>query len=263
MKVGTVPKITVGAGALIAVIFIGFIGLRQMNAPIVEERVYLSPWEDGTVRPRNNAERFPTDTAQDTESRNNLPQIAMTASAAEIEPVDDFFDQPDEIDITRFATETEFDLNVEQDFTTDIFASSESTGQSAEDVMYAFVEAWRDYNPKAMLSLMTEQYRRSVRDDLGDGDSINMSDEISDKVVETRRRMLVAALSELRKQSSLVSSEYVGDEFHFRLRTPGSVLLGISDQGMPMFPFPDQLIKVRKENGAWRIYVILFDHDSR
>ena len=43
MKVGTVPKITVGIAALIAVIFIGFVGVRQMNAPIVEERVYICP----------------------------------------------------------------------------------------------------------------------------------------------------------------------------------------------------------------------------
>ena len=56
MKVGTVPKITVGAAALIALIIIGSIVIRQMNAPIVEERVYLSPWEDGTARPRNNLE---------------------------------------------------------------------------------------------------------------------------------------------------------------------------------------------------------------
>ena len=56
MKVGTVPKIVVGVAALIALIFIGFVGVRQMNAPTVEERVYLSPWEDGTARPRNNSE---------------------------------------------------------------------------------------------------------------------------------------------------------------------------------------------------------------
>ena len=30
MKVGTVPKITVGAAALIALIFIGFVGVRQI-----------------------------------------------------------------------------------------------------------------------------------------------------------------------------------------------------------------------------------------
>ena len=51
MKAGTVPKITVGVAGLIVLIFIGFVGVRQMNAPTVEERVYLSPWEDGTERP--------------------------------------------------------------------------------------------------------------------------------------------------------------------------------------------------------------------
>ena len=55
VKVGAVPKMAVGATGLIALVLIGFIGLRQMNAPIIEERVYLSPWEDGTPRPRNNA----------------------------------------------------------------------------------------------------------------------------------------------------------------------------------------------------------------
>ena len=50
MKVGTAPKITVGVAALVALIFIGFVGIRQMNAPTVEERVYLSPWEDGTEK---------------------------------------------------------------------------------------------------------------------------------------------------------------------------------------------------------------------
>ena len=47
MKVGTTPKMTVGVTGLIVLIFIGFIGIRQMNAPIVEERMYLLPWEDG------------------------------------------------------------------------------------------------------------------------------------------------------------------------------------------------------------------------
>ena len=255
MKVGTIPKMTVGATGLIALIFIGFIGIRQMNAPIVEERVYLSPWEDGTTRPRNNPEGFLTDAIQDTESWNNLPQIAA-ASIAGTEPIDD---QLDETDMAQFATETEFELDTEQNFTTETSASSESTDQSAEDVMYAYLEAWRNSDFKVMYSLMTEQYRRSVRDNSGDGGSINTSDEAPDEVVETRRQMRVEALRELQRQTSVVSSEYAGDEFHFRLRTPE----GTSDQGMPMFTCPYQLIKIRKENGMWRIYVILLDHDSR
>ena len=46
MKVGTASKITIGTAGLIAIIFIGFVGVRQIRAPQVEERVYLSPWED-------------------------------------------------------------------------------------------------------------------------------------------------------------------------------------------------------------------------
>ncbi len=260
MKVGTVPKITVGAAALIALISIGFIGVRWMNAPTVEERVYLSPWEDGTARPRNNPEGFPTDTAQDTESWNNLPQIAATASTAGTEPI---FGELDEKDMTQFATETEFDLYTVQGFTTDTSASSESTGQSAEDVMYAYLEAWRNSDYKMIDSLRTEQYRRSIHDNSGDGGSTNVSDEAPDEVVETGLQMLAEVLRELRKQSSLVSSEYVGDEFHFRLRIPDSELQGISDQIMPIATcISYHQVKMRKENGVWGIYDTVYDYNS-
>ena len=196
MKVGTVPKITVGAAALIAVIFIGFIGIRQMNALTVEERVYLAPWEDGTARPRNNPKRFPTDTAQDTESWNNLPQIAATASTAGTESIDDFFGEPEGTDMAQFTTDGEFNLYTVRGFTTDTSVSSESTGQSAEDVMYAYLEGWRNLDFKAMGSLMTEQYRRSGHEDPGDGGSINMSDEAPDEVVETRHQFELMVIEE-------------------------------------------------------------------
>ena len=76
MKIGTVPKITIGVAALIALIFIGFVGVRQMNAPTVEERVYLSPWEDGTERPRNNSEDLAAQT--DHYSRHRKPGQSVT-----------------------------------------------------------------------------------------------------------------------------------------------------------------------------------------
>ena len=119
MKVGTVSKITVGAAALIAVIFIGYMGIRQMNAPIVEERVYLSPWEDGTARPQNSAEGLPTDTTQDAGNGDTQPQVAIAKSAAGMESVDDFFDPPDETDMGQFATETEFEPEADRGATTD------------------------------------------------------------------------------------------------------------------------------------------------
>ena len=255
----------VGTTGLIALTIIGFVGIRQMNAPIVKERVYLSPWEDGMVRPRYTPEGLSTDTTQNTESRNNLSQIAALESRAGTEPIDNFFGQSDQIDMTQFATETGFDRDAEQDFTTNISASLKSTGQSAEDVMYAYFEAWRNSDFKVTHSLMTEQYRRGSREDLRGGADTNMSDETPDEVIETRHQfeLVVEALLELRRQSSLVSSEYVGDEFHFRLITPGSTLPGTTDQGMPMFTSTSyNVMKMRKENGMWRVYDTVYDYES-
>ena len=271
MKVGTVPKITVGAAALIALIFIGFVGIRQMNAPIVEERVYLSPWEDGTARPRNNPEGFPTDTTQDAENGGTQPQIATAESAAGMKSTDDFFDQPDETDTTQFATEAEFDLDTEKGLTAETSASSESTGQSAEDVMYAFVEAWRYSDFKAMRLLSTEEYMR--HGDLGDGDRVSIEvtrddgsqvspDEIPAETLELTE-IIAKSMSELKSQAKVASSEYVGDEFHFRLRMPVPEIPDVSDPDRVVFISPSyQLIKMQKENGAWRIYDSMSDFDS-
>ena len=262
MKVGTTPKMMVGATGLIALILIGFIGLRQMNAPVVKERVYLSPWEDGTVRPRNNFETFPTDTAQWTENWNNLPQIAATASTAGAESIDDFFDQPEETDMTQFAIETEFELNTEQDFTTGISALSESTDQSAEDVMYAYLEAWWDSDYTVIDSLRTEKYRRSIQDN--SANRAPTSDEAPDEAVETGLQMLAEALRELRKQTLLISSEYVGDEFHFRLRIPDSEVQRISDEVRPIATYISyQQVKMQKEDNMWGVYDTVYHHDSR
>ena len=256
MKVGATPKMTVGAIGLIALIFVGFIGLRQMNAPIVEERVYLSPWEDGTARPRNNSERFQTNTAQGTESWDNLPQITAMASTAKTESVDDFFGEPEETNMAQFTTDGEFDPDAVQGFTTDISTSSESMSQSAEDVMYAYVEAWRKLDYRAMGSLMTEQYKREGHEEPDDGGSINMSDEAREEVVETGYQLERMAVEERvrdrRKQALLVSSEYVSDEFHFRLVQ----LPSITNQGMPGCTCCTlyTLIKMREENGVWRVY---------
>ena len=127
MKVGTVPKITVGVAALVALIFIGFVGIRQMNAPTVEERVYLSPWEDGTERPRKNSEDLAsqTDSAQDTESRNNQSQ----SSAAETELIDDFLRQSEETDTAHLAIDAEFETEANQEFFAEISTLLDDEGQ--------------------------------------------------------------------------------------------------------------------------------------
>ena len=250
MKIGTVPKVTVGAAALIAVIFIGLVGVRRVNTPTVEERVYLSPWEDGAARPRNSTEGLLTDTTQDAESGDAQPQIAATESAAGMESIDDFSDQPDETDMTQFATETEFERDAEQDFTTDISASSESTNQSAEDVMYAYLEAYRNSDNDTLYSLMTEEHRHSHRDNASD----KLPLEIVDKIFELMR--------ERNSQAEVESSKYVGGEFHFRLKAPASDMPIVSDRGITVFIAASyELIKIRKENGAWLIYDTVFDFE--
>ena len=251
MKVGTAPKITVGAAALIALIFIGFVGIRQMNVPTVEERVYLSPWEDGTARPRNNPEGLPTDITQDAASGGIQPQSVTTESATGLEPIDNFFDQPDETDMAQFPTETEFERDAEQDFTTDISASSESTNQSAKDVMYAYLEAYRNFDNDALYSLMTEEHRHSHRDNYA---SDEPPLELVDKIVELMR--------ERNSQAEVVSSKYVGDEFHFRLTAPALDIPIVLDGGATAFIGASyELIKIRKEDGVWLIYDRVYDHD--
>ena len=266
MKVGTVPKITVGAAALIALIFIGYIGVRQMNGPTAEERVYLSPWEDGTARPRNNPEGLPTDTTQDAESRGTQPQIAAAESAAGMESIDDFFGQPEETDTAQFATDGEFDLDTEQRLTTETSASSESISESAEDVMDAYVGAFRNSDFKAMHSLMTEGMIHRPQTVIG-VQTVGGHPDGEHPDVEEKTRQLEQLLNQLsrkrRSQAEVVSNEYVGDEFHFRFRTPASEIPDILDQGeVVVFPSEERLIKMRKENGAWRIYDNVFDYDS-
>ena len=88
-----------------------------------------------------------------------------------------------------------------------------------------------------------------------------MSDEAPDEVVETGLQMLAEVLRKLRKQTLLVSSEYAGDEFHFRLRIPDSELQGISDQIMPIATYISyQQVKMRKEDGVWGVYVTVYDY---
>jgi len=263
MKVGTAPKITVGAAALIGLIFIGYIGIRQLNAPTVAERVYLSPWEDGAARPQSSPEGLAVQTnpTQDTESGDTQPQIASAASAEERELIDDLFAELDEADLAQFATETEFDLDTEWDFTTDTSVSSESTSQAAEDVMYAYVEAFRNSDFEAMRPLLTEEYMHSGHGDRGDGSwvFIEGTDEIPAEIEELKP-LLFESVRQDKSQAEVVSSEYVGDEFHFRLRRPSP--LAIPGPGVEIPPgaemnIPtsvDTSVRMRKENGAWLVY---------
>ena len=277
MKVGTVPKITVGAAALIAVIFIGFVGVREIRAPKVEERVYLSPWEDGTARPRNSPEGLAaqTNSTQDTEVRDNPPQIASAASAAGMESTDDFLGQPEETDTAQFAIEGESEPDIEQSLTTDTSTLLDDNGQSAEDVMNEFVEALRNADFEAIRQLLTADMRRGLPDDSEIPIEIREVRHEVDGVVQATAEEEIRQLEpemveffrEALSQSSVVSSEYVDDEFHFLLRMsapPAPRIPKILDNGergveivdisVSVTSPPDSLIKMRKEEGVWRVY---------
>ena len=278
MKVGTVPKITIGAAALIALIFIGYIGVRQMNAPKVEERVYLSPWEDGVERPQNSSEGLAvqTDSTQNTESQNNQPEIAVAEPTEGLEPVDNFLGQPEERDTTQFTTEAGFEVDTEQSFTTDTSTLLDDNGQSAEDVMNEFVEAWRNSDFEAMHPFLTADMKRGIPDDNSEipieiREVRHEADGVVQATDEEEIRQLepemVELFREMQSKSSVVSSEYVGDEFHFLLRMPvppapripkipdnGERGVEIVDISVSVTPPPDSLIKMRKEEGVWRVY---------
>ena len=283
MKIGTAAKTTVGAAALITLIFIGYIGIRQMNTPPVEERVYLSPWEDGTARPQNSPEGLAaqTDSTQGTESQDNQPQIAEAESTSEIEPIGDFFGQPDEMDMAQFATEVEFEPEADQSLIADTSALLDDTGQAAEDVMNAFVEAFRNSDTETILPLLTETLRRDEESgNLYEGSDSTITAEDVDRFEEIaaregltidtttiETRVVEGEVSEHSgfeqvlktfSQVDIANSKYVGDEYHFKLRMPSIELPEMpSDVEIkPEMPIsvPDFLVKMRRADGLWRIY---------
>ena len=280
MKVGTVPKITVGVAALIALIFIGFVGVRQMNSPTVEERVYLSPWEDGTARRPNNPEGLAAqaNSTQDTESGDTQLQTAASESAGGIESTDEFFGQSEETDTAPFATEVEFEPDADQSLITNTSTLLDDTGQSAEDVMDAFVEAFRNSDIEAMLPLLTETLRNKEESgDLYEGSDRTITTEDVEWVKEIAAglgltitkvgRTVVeetgddSGFEQMLKvfgQTEVVSGKYAGDEFHFQLRMPTMEMPEIPPHAEigteTPIPVPDFLVKMRREDGMWRIY---------
>ena len=270
MKVGTVPKITIGAAVLVVLIFIGFIGIRQMNTPTVEERVYLSPWEDGTERPRNNAEGLTaqTDSTQYTENRDNQSQISTDG----LERVDDSLGEVEEANAGQFTTDTEFEIEADQDLFAEISALLDDEGRSAQDVMYAYLEAYRNVDSDTMRSLLTGTAKEGFESgimrlwngnaelpqdlidftyDLVPKEDVEVAEEILRQVKEAR----LPSLKQRNAQAEIASSEHVGDEFHFRIRLPVPKMREIPGVEVPKLPDSvTPLRKMRKENGVWRIY---------
>ncbi len=103
-------------------------------------------------------------------------------------------------------------------------ASSARPEQSAEDTMNAFVEAFKNLDSETLRSMLTGDARETFENDFEDVPA-DMRPQV--------RQML--------SQMEVLSSEYVGDEFHFRLK-------------MPMAQPPEISVKMRKVEGVWFIY---------
>ena len=77
-----------------------------MNSPTVEERVYLSPWEDGTARPQSSPEGLAgqTNSTQDAESGDTQRKVAAAESAEGMASIDDSSVNLKETDTAQFAS---------------------------------------------------------------------------------------------------------------------------------------------------------------
>ena len=100
-------------------------------------------------------------------------------------------------------------------------------GQSAEDVMNTFVEAFKNIDAETILSTLTEDARETFE--------INFEDAPAH---------MRPQISQMLSSMEVLSSEYVGDEFHFVLK-------------VPIAQPPEASVKMRKVEGIWRIYDIM------
>ena len=275
MKVGTVPKITAGTVAVIVLAFIGtrqFISSKEDSSLSVE--VVTSSTETANSPAQTDATLKGVVTAPALEDK---PRI----SAGEMQQIEDFFAQLEDTDVqsetdtSQRPTDAASDRDSDSDNVTDSSVASEGAGLSAEEVMNANVEAFRNVDFEATLPFVTGTYREHIETSLPIlGGEIpeefvietlnaiedNMPEGVPEALLEETREFVIqsiqkgldaiqtpegqAKMREGYSQIEIVSSEYVGDEFHFRLEAPTSD--DPANTGL--------ILKMRKVGGEWRIY---------
>ena len=97
--------------------------------------------------------------------------------------------------------------------------------QSAEDVMNAFVKAFKNLDGETIRSMLTRNARETFEIDDGE----NLTEDMRTQ------------FSQMMSSMKILSSGYVDDEFHFQLR-------------MPMADPPELTFKMQKVDGIWLIY---------
>ena len=275
MKIGTVPKITV---AVIAIAALVFIGSRQMKSP--EENLSLSDKIVQSMPNESIHSMDQTDDARESTVTSPLTEDKPQISAEEMEQVEDFFAQLETDDAqsdTGQLAEAEFRQDADERVTSNTDALTENTEQSAEEVMNAFLKAFRIYDRGAMRSLLTADMRKremllapynfsasveisEVRVEERDGTEGVQHQDLAEKAEEASRQLeqlMFEPLLKMISQVEVVSSGYVGDEFHFRLGMPAPEMPAPSTEAVietEIPPPPDTLIMMRKVDGDWRIY---------
>ena len=279
MKIGTVPKITVGAIALIA---LAFIGSRQLLSPEEDSAPSakaLAPTDEKP--PPSGAE---VNAAREEKTAASSLETESQFSAEEMEQIEDFFAQLEADDAQSKET---LPVNADEHGRIDSEAFDADDEQLPEDVMNTYVEAYRNVNFQAMLPLITGTAREEIEsalrflngeipDEVANGMVDYLSEGISEEIVNDGMAMYQeiirgpetrAAMQEMFGRTVIVSNGYVGDEFHFKLKTPMpempelpdmSELPGLLEFELPELPeIPeniDKIHKMRKRNGDWLIY---------
>ena len=260
MKIGTAPKITVGAIGIVALIFVG---VHQIILP----KFGASKNTVTSVQTEAPSEELAeTDANQETEEGKTQHQI----SDQDMEQINNFFAQFDDAEAQSEAeaappsTESETELAI-----TNTDAESEDT-QAAKALMNSYLEACKNLDFEALLPLVTGTAKKNLevasrilnikpltRDDIMNTlDNMpnlpeGVSEDIVDNAVQLMEKWIQSSSkeSEIKEsmreimqemgQAEIVSGEYVGDEFHFRLSLSERI---------------GQLVRMQKVDGVWQIY---------
>ena len=249
MKFGTVPKIIAGAVAIIVLAVIGTLWLisASEDSTLEVEVVMSSPNEfSDSVAQTDTARKGAVSAA----SREDKPQI----SAEEMQQIEDFFAQLEsanlqsEMGTPQSPTDTVVAKNTDGKITTNTDVFAEDIEQTAKEVMYTFVKAFKIMDFEAMDPLMTGVAKERFNEAAAMGFPLMAPENAPDMPAEMRQVVEQTVLEHF-SRLEVVSSKYVGDEFLFGLGAPPPKIPGVSKVNAP-----NEIYKMRKENGVWRIY---------
>ena len=263
MKIGTAPKITVGAIAVVALVFIG---LHQLKSPKEDS----SPSVEVVASMPNESIHSvdQTDNARESTVVPKLSEEKPQISAEEMEQIEDFFaelEAEEALSDTGQLAEAESRQDADERVAENTSVLTEDAEQSAEEVMNAYLEALRNLDIDRMRSLMVGDAREDLEaavpmfsGELPE-EILSIFDDVPEEVAELMlpmmREMMPQMLKQMLSQAEIVQSEYVGDEYHFRVRVPPSEIPVPSGFENPeILVIPDSVLKMRKEGGMWRIY---------